>query len=176
MKAILLPIRPEHLVNILNGHKTLEVRTYQLPLDIPVYLYCSKSKPYLWYTYEEPFFDIDYTGEVKDYALNGYVVAKCVFSGQTDLNYWELKSFYDHTELDYEILNLMNDSCLSVDDLWERVKPKKDAKIKKGEHFISGKDLHFYHITNLELLDKKLSDFGKNRAPQKFAYVEVEDE
>ena len=48
MKAILMSIRPQHLVNILNGKKTIELRK-QFPSDYRgwVYCYCTLGKPYL---------------------------------------------------------------------------------------------------------------------------------
>lgn len=49
MRAVLMSIRPEHLVKILNGNKTIEVRK-AVPKDYIgwVYLYCTKGKPYLY--------------------------------------------------------------------------------------------------------------------------------
>lgn len=45
MKKILLSIRPEHVVNILNGKKTIEIRKYIPKCKLPceVYVYCCKS-------------------------------------------------------------------------------------------------------------------------------------
>ena len=88
--AILLSIRPEHLVNILNGKKTIEIRKNVLPLNIPVYLYCTKGKPYLvnFGDYEHPYkaggigldFDLKNIERHGAEILNGKVVAKCMFS------------------------------------------------------------------------------------------------
>ena len=54
MKAILMSIRPQHLANILNGKKTIELRK-RFPSDYRgwVYLYCTKGKPYLTRIYGE---------------------------------------------------------------------------------------------------------------------------
>lgn len=43
-RYLLLPIKPEHLVNILNGKKTLEIRKY-IPKCVPceVFIYCCKA-------------------------------------------------------------------------------------------------------------------------------------
>jgi len=48
MKAILMSIRPQHLVNILNGKKTIEIRKTmpKCALPIDVYIYCTKDKKY----------------------------------------------------------------------------------------------------------------------------------
>ena len=42
-KSLMLSIRPEHLVNILNGNKTLEIRKTVKPKDFIgwVYIYCT---------------------------------------------------------------------------------------------------------------------------------------
>jgi len=78
MKAILMSIRPQHLVNILNGKKTIELRK-RFPSDFRgwVYLYCTKAKPYL-IGYFGRYFITDYLDpEVKDGLVkNGLVVAR----------------------------------------------------------------------------------------------------
>ena len=45
MKAVLMSIRPQNLCHILNGEKTIELRT-RFPKDFRgwVYLYCTKDK------------------------------------------------------------------------------------------------------------------------------------
>lgn len=44
-RYLLLPIKPEHLVNILNGKKTIEIRKYMLKCKLPIEVlcYCCKS-------------------------------------------------------------------------------------------------------------------------------------
>lgn len=47
-KSLMISIQPKHLVNILNGNKTLELRK-TVPKDFKgwVYIYCTKGKPKL---------------------------------------------------------------------------------------------------------------------------------
>ena len=47
-QEILMSIRPQHLCHILNGDKTIELRT-RFPKDYRgwVYCYCTKTKPYI---------------------------------------------------------------------------------------------------------------------------------
>lgn len=67
-KAILMSIQSKWLVKILNGEKTMEIRRSvpdcKLPID--VYLYCTKSKPYITQQSRSKFTKL----------LNGKVVAK----------------------------------------------------------------------------------------------------
>ena len=93
MKVILMSIQPKHLVNILNGKKTLEIRK-SVPKDFKgwVYIYCTKGKPYLyknkgiWFvSYENlniPLLDIDF-------RHNGKVVARFWFDDYDDIIYKE---------------------------------------------------------------------------------------
>ena len=79
MKAILMSIRPQHLVNILNGDKTIELRK-RFPKDYRgwIYLYCTKAKPYLIRFFGRYFITDYLSPEVKDDGLvkNGLVVAR----------------------------------------------------------------------------------------------------
>ena len=51
-KELMISIQPKHLVNILNGFKTLELRK-TVPKDFKgwVYIYCTKGKDILEYSY-----------------------------------------------------------------------------------------------------------------------------
>ena len=57
MKAILISIRPKWIAKILNGEKTIEIRKTAPKCDFPidVYIYCTKSAPYL-HPWMEPVF------------------------------------------------------------------------------------------------------------------------
>ncbi len=71
MKAILMSIRPQHLVNILNGKKTIELRK-KFPSDFRgwVYCYCTLGKPYLTYGYDYYMIGEDDYEEYKVYVLH----------------------------------------------------------------------------------------------------------
>ena len=51
-KELMISMKPEHAVNILNGKKTLELRTW-IPRGYVgwVYVYVTKGKPYLVKSY-----------------------------------------------------------------------------------------------------------------------------
>lgn len=155
MKAILLSIRPEHLVNILNGKKTVEIRKSKLPLNVPVYLYCTKGKPQLGcHTVYKSNIRSNENGirvftklgtlSKKDY-FNGKVVAKCIFSE------------VDNYELTYKF-----------NGDWAYLIPEEDLKktclpYEEVEAYGDPKPLYFYHITNLEIFNepKELSEFNR---------------
>ncbi len=184
--AILLSVKPQHLANILNGKKTIEIMKNVLPLNIPVYLYCTKGKPYLvnFGDYEHPYkaggmgldFDLKNIERHGAKILNGKVVAKCVFNEIYWLeNEWASerhgngKFFYqDHFDKAY------------IDRL-------------EAWKYANGKDLYAYQISNPEIFDtpKELSKFGVldkaetkrydglckvykpiTKAPQSWCYVE----
>ena len=74
-QQILMSIRPQHLVNILNGKKTIELRK-QFPSDFRgwVYCYCTKTKPYITQQSKSQFT----IRESKDFTnlINGKVVCR----------------------------------------------------------------------------------------------------
>jgi hypothetical protein len=86
MKAILMSIKPEHLVKILNKQKTLELRK-SVPTNFVgwVYLYCTKAKPYL------AFESVDYDDSF------GHSATDCGYSIQNNID--------DFDKLESEILN-----------------------------------------------------------------------
>ena len=109
MKAILLVVKPNQLVKILNGEKTIEVRKSKLPLNIPVYLYCTKGKPYLinFGDYEHPYkaggfelgFDLKNIEGHGAEILNGKVVAKCMFSERIALKEMPIVNYVNPKDL-----------------------------------------------------------------------------
>lgn len=131
MKAILLSIKPEWLVKILNKEKTIEVRK-KFPKDYVgwVYLYCSKSKPYL--TRETAAFIYGYDNE----PLNGKVVARfwCDKVETLGIKYgkgWETDTM--------TIKEIEQKSCLDRFKLYD---------------YLKGKNGFAIHISKLEIFDK----------------------
>lgn len=180
MKSILLSIKPEWLAKILNKEKTIEVRK-KFPKDYVgwVYLYCSKSKPYL--TRETAAFIYGYDNE----PLNGKVVAR----------FWcdkveEITPYIWTPKLEQEILK---GSCLTENELFKYISKNN------GEQ-----DNPFFaiYISKLEIFDRprELSEFKRygglhfafknadnwlvddnwnnivylTKAPQNYCYVEGE--
>ena len=178
MKQLMISIKPEHLVNILNGKKTLELRSY-LPKGFtgPVNIYCSKSKPYLYkYDVSGHYYTTDIRVNNESYILNGKVVARFWFDEYekmyTDYSMWVIAP-----KRNEEILKM---ACLSWED---------------ADKYSNHKLLYAWHIKQLEIFDepKELGEFYKEEyavmpngifpayqplthAPQKYAYVWAKEE
>lgn len=183
---LLLTIRPEYLVDILNGKKTIEIRKYIPKCKLPceVYIYCSEGKRhhYLcelydynnqyrpYYTYEK------YTGDgCMPAPLNGKVVAKFILNNissyEIDMTCYEQNSIYLNNkyigELQTSKLEFLNLACLLNKDLEKYLTKENGDIINK---------FYAWHIDNLVIFDKpkQLSDYGIKRAPQKYCYVKGE--
>ena len=197
-QALLYSINAEHLVNILNGRKTIEVRRRDLPQwakdklvrgeKVIGYGYCTKAEPYLnkdmgnWFLVR----GIDYIGYP---VLNGLVVVKFEVSGTT--KYVDC-SGCTNTENGYECQNNFM-YLLSVDPVLRKATCLTPDEI---EDYGNGADLYAHHITNIQPIEPmELSDFvtwdferwyGKDgnythwkpltKAPQSFQSVWVKGE
>ena len=154
MKQIMISINPKHVLNILKGKKTIEIRKTkpreyldylidkELKCPIDVYIYCTKGKPYVartsagYTTTNDP--DCVKTNEV----LNGKVVAKFTLNKIDDYvngRKWSWKSGAPMWGAcnDYEAI--LKPSCLTEDELYDY-----------------REDLSFYawHIDNLAVFDE----------------------
>lgn len=154
-RALLISIHPEWAEKILNGEKTIEVRTWipkgELPLEVLIYV--AKREPNL--TWE---IDMDYLGlEYKSFELHRergeyqYLNGKVV--GKFTLNYVStcLNTDYGNEEI-------LKNACLTKQEL--------DDYVGKRKFFA-------WHIDKLEIFDKpkELSEFGLTKAPQKCVWV-----
>lgn len=189
MKAILLAIRPEWLVKILNREKIYEIRKL-FPKNYVgwIYLYCSKdtSKGYLVELYDHstddtlgystPYYEINkYAGcGIIPNPLNGKVVAR----------FWcdKVENVGRYNVFEYGTETITPDNFNSMTCL-------RDDQIR--EYLGNSKKLFAIHISKLEVFDKpkELNEFwtcGKqvrkgvfnysiiHKAPQNYCYVEVE--
>ena len=184
MKAILMSIRPQHLVNILNGDKTIEIRKTipkcELPID--VYLYCTKGKPLFRLPTndkKEWFVEVPYGWVVwrDDKGFNGKVVAKFTLNKIEDC-------------CDMSLPELENKSLLNINEICSYIKAKE----------VDPKMVYAWHIDNLEIFDepkelaefhyykKRLIDCGMDcppyfdevktqvhKAPQSWQYIYIEE-
>jgi len=150
MKAILMSIRPENLINILNGNKTLEQRK-TVPTNFVgwVYLYCVKAKPYLGYGNYftnsqnwETGLTIGDNENGFDTIMNGKIVARFWFD-----EYDVLTSYLD--EDGWVDNSMLNKLCLEQDDIDNYAKENYEK-------------LFAWRIKNLEIFDKpmELSEFA----------------
>ena len=148
-KSLLISIRPQHLLNILNGNKTYEVRKVvpKWVLDkldcgetVEAYLYCTKGKPYLinkdmlseYYELRNVYTQ-NFTYEI----LNGTIPVKVVIDGY--------KRIY-HDDYIGRTKEVLKHACISVDEY---------------NDYGNGKDLYALHISKVEILDEvmKLGEF-----------------
>lgn len=185
-KSLMISIQPKHLVNILNGYKTLELRK-TVPKDFKgwVYIYCTKGKYYLGKNHDGNIglYNIPAFGHYnKGGDLNGKVVARFWFDEYTKIDNDVLVTIANETEWSSEETDtneLLKNACISIYDALE---------------YSKGKDLYAWHIKKLEVFDepKELSDFivGLNylgdiipptykklkKAPQSYQYVYTKED
>src|SRR5690554_420960 len=141
-KSLMLSIQPKHLVNILNGNKTLELRK-TVPKDYKgwVYIYCTKGKKDILYKYKDSYYHT--------YILNGKVVARFWFDDYIAYKYYEDDNSY--------FAKRPQDFGYGAEEVLERLCLSRDEFKAYGK----GKDLYAWHIKKLEIFDepKELSKF-----------------
>lgn len=183
MKSVLLSVKPQHVANILNGIKTLEIRK-RFPKDYVgwVYIYCTKNGGILAVHKKNGLVEYSYRkGKAKPNVinhLNGKVVARfwCDKVEYVENTYDEFR--WGEEDYSTETLNpdvLYEKSCLSFEEMDKYLKGDCGCAI---------------HITNLEIFDKpkEISKFSikvfphrkdnlmtryLTRAPQSWCYVEI---
>ena len=114
MKAIMISIKPRYLAKILNGEKTLEIRTKLPKCDLPidVYIYCTKDKKYANLINRGGF-------------LTGMVVAKFTLNEIKTVYTIHFPFEYYYKATDLTKMELEKMSCLSQGDLDQYLRKKK---------------------------------------------------
>lgn len=161
-KAIMMTVRPEVVVNVLNEESTILIlKTLprcELPID--VYLVCSKAKPYIFEVagqYRLSLKGEDELNKKRFGCLNGKVVAKFTLNKIDEYMFHD--SGYDFSKLicsssgdvvfeDYKPCSLELKSCLEYEDMVTY------AWNKKYGEFLKYNNLYAYHIDNLIIFDK----------------------
>lgn len=195
MKAIMISIKPQHLVNILNGKKTIEIRKNKALASAiknliqeegcaTIYVYCCYGLTLSKGTRENELTKDGHLIINKPIVLNGKIVCcfKCYkvedikWCNRMDRN---VNYYIDNPTTDDE-KQLLQKSCLSFAELDDYLKSKNGYAI---------------HISDLKIFDepKELSEFARykplscvgcceycenkkcmlTKAPQNFAYVEI---
>lgn len=164
-KAILLSIKSKHVLNIINGKKTLELRR-TVPKDFKgwVYIYVTKELPPLMVdktNKEEPYFvPIEYNFSKKwkeecekDYMnLNGLVVGRFWLDNITEysIEKWsdqEIVIPLDTLTITRDTMkNFLSDTCLTFNEIWDYAKPSKYTPEKQ-------KFIYAWQIKKLEIFD-----------------------
>lgn len=150
IKSILISIQPEHLVNILNGKKTLELRK-TVPKNYKgwVYIYCTKNGDNLVYNGKS--YQLE-KGKKLDYDLNGKVVARFWFEEYEKITLQSISKNSKVCEYQSEKLsnyNLILKTCLQEHEM---------------VYYLGAKNGYVWFIKNLEIFNtpKELSKFYKN--------------
>ena len=171
----MITVKPEYLVDILNGNKTLELRTY-IPKDFKgwVNVCCGKGKPYLYKLDDNGnYYITNVKVNNKIYILNSKVVCRFWFDEYIAYKYYEDDNSYfpkRHQDFGYQAEPVLKRLCLTRDEF---------------KSYGKGKDLYAWHIKQLEIFDepKELGEFQNyyrkekidyeplTHAPQKYAYV-----
>lgn len=170
-RSILLSVKPEWLVKILNGEKTIDIRktTPKCDLPIDVYLYCCKGKKnhlflppeYFMFPEDEtsqPYCDIKPILDI-DEMLDGKVVAKFTLNKVDDLSRYAY-NFKDN-------FLILNKACVNTKYLQKYTKNRPI--------------LFAWYIENLHIFDKPIPLIGNNfvnpktyipikKAPQSWCY------
>lgn len=155
MKSILISIKPEWVVDILNGNKTVEIRKTMPKCELPckVYIYCTKSNKYtctinrsksqLFRGYSEN--QIIFNGEL----CNGKVVAEFTLNKIDRLEFCHLG--LSHT-------NAYVPTSENADYQWQKHSCVDYNKVVGYGKFAP---LFVWHIDDLKIYDtpKELSDF-----------------
>lgn len=191
-KALMISIQPQHAVNILNGDKTLELRTW-IPKDFKgwVYIYCTKGvgKTKYHHLYNltsynngKTLFSITHHNKyslVPDGFLNGKVVARFWFD-----EYEEIKERFNGDEY---IIEKLDELCLSDYEVKEYLGNKKGYAwhIEQLEIFDEPKQLSEFYVTNKGLTYKYIKEyedytndevsFRLKKAPQKMQWVYIKE-
>lgn len=184
-KCIILSVKPQWLHKILTGQKTIEIRKSIPKCDYPidVYLYCTKSKPYLYESIEElwwwndgvlePFGD-NYGVRLSDFELpekfhdsesrgwnnllNEFIVAKFTLN-----KVWNFK--VDKNDKLEEIgYNPYGIEICGIEDITKPLIKGSCLTLKEMYEYAPYKNLYAWHIDNLEIFNKpmELKDFYRN--------------
>ena len=197
MKAIMMSIKPQHVANILNGLKTIEVRK-RFPKDYVgwVYIYVTSHKNYTQSLYEVETYkkkrkwDVDYyIPSEPGFILNGRVVARFWCDKVEEIKSCQVPFTFDQTIRDFytDTFNDMDDllkaSCLDYYSLEQYLKRSKTGyaiHVAKLEIFYEPKEISEFKHIKLSLYFNEDSSGGwkeelepLTRAPQSWCYIEV---
>ena len=201
-KTILLSVKPEHVANILNGLKTIEIRKTcpKEELPITVYIYCTKDIKNIYRVmrnYNNKVLKLvassnAFKEELKDRnTINGKVVAKFTLNKVEKIKYHCLTRYNSYGIS--KIVNEYNTKSLTYSQL-RKAACLTDDKMDNyfsGALVVDGIVGYAWHIDDLIIFDKtkELSRFGTltnkcngfrgglkplTKAPQSWCYIEAD--
>lgn len=183
-RELMISIQPKHLVNILNGNKTLELRK-SVPKDYKgwVYIYCTKGikdikgRVYIYrtksggllvdntswinYLIKSDFVKKDYTESPRFHTLKKLEehIYGSVRNTKVVARFWfDEYETYNHDNHGVGLYTDVAEYNVMYDDL-----EKLCLDYREIEDYGKGKDLYAWHIKKLEIFDTplSLSDFYK---------------
>ncbi|MDY0210207.1 MAG: hypothetical protein RBQ91_02205 [Acholeplasma sp.] len=199
-KSVLISIQPQHVVNILNGKKILEIRkTVPKGFKGWVYIYCTKSRPEYCHPFRHDPIPLDDEGKWKSkireaYLLNGKVVARFwldnLITLQKDEAFDEYGDFFgtDSKGNYYFGEDIKTHSCLELKDIenyWTKGSLFAwcidkleifDEPLQLSDLYVFGsQDHHDFIITSKMIEDDERECWIKScrlkKAPQSWQYV-----
>lgn len=148
MKSVLISLRPQWCEKIANEKKTIEVRKTRPKLEPPFkcYIYCTKGRGDCLWRWDGIWYDTQSPNE-RPNRLDGKVIGEFVCDEIIEAScghYFNIPPAK---------------TCLDALDIMD---------------YANGKPVYGWHISNLKIYDmpKGLREFGLNRAPQSWCYVE----
>ena len=123
-QIILMSIRPEWVVKILNGEKTIEVRKVPIKDGTKVYAYCTKAKPELCYPFAKAksiSMEDGWEKRLRDeYLMNGkvvceFIVDKCEKIENKSIGFMPHTSDFWTATMNQQ--ELLKSSCLTRDEM-----------------------------------------------------------
>ena len=153
MKSVLISIRPKWCEKIASGEKTVEVRKTRPKLETPFkcYIYQTMRRENNGRTYS-------------DGKVIGEFVCDRIYQYAS---YFFRSGPLEGTDISTEDMTRL--SCLTAKELYEY-----EHSAEPKENCINLIGLYGWHISELQIYDtpKELSEFGLNRTPQSWCYVE----
>ena len=181
MLAILMSIRSQHLANILNGKKTIELRK-RFPSDFRGWVYCYCTLGH--YSLHKGAFGKHYVCFYKDLgyssALNGKVICRFWVDNVEET----ITINWDTETATLDEFDLSAKSCLSIKDLKNIFSDCKAIHISKLEIFGKPKELSNFYYYKKRLIDCGMDcppyfDEVKTqvrKAPQSWQYIYIEED
>ena len=173
-KALLVSIRPEWAEKILNGKKTIEIRTWipkgELPIEVLIYVTEGEQLERHW-TKSLPL--------SKQFILYGNKVKKDRLSSPHCLNGKVVGKFTLNKT--YKLINVGGLGIANLDvkqPEFDEIIKKTCLDINQIGKYIKGKDGHAWKIDDLEIFDepKELGEYGLTKAPQKMVWAYIDEQ
>ena len=193
MKALLLSIKPEHVINILNGKKTLELRK-RVPKGFKGWVYCyvTKGKPILWDI--EDVSGIDFYGQRYLIRDENLTMSDLIYTGKKLNGTIPFRFWFDEYNIIYYTIADYQRPTWDGYYVGEELLRKLCLTELQVNNYGKGKDLYAWHIKNLDPFYEpmQLSNFKKEeyavmpngvwpcyqpitKAPQSYMYVYVKE-